>query len=320
MSHFTVLTIVPASAVGDGVTLEMAIEGMMAPYSEELRWPEYKEHLSIDDIEAMANYYTLDLTNLTALAEKMTAWTSQNGGVDEQGLYKLSTWNKDSTWDWYEIGGRWAGRMQGKLTAKSGDLVWGDRFNLNPLASLEQEGNERVGLDDQGRATVILCDGGRKRALALAEMRDQAGEAKRRTFAQLRDIVNQHGPLPICLSSRHDEIDAMSKEDRDATIQEYWNHPAIKAMSDQHLFGFMQLPEEVFSSMDEQTEVERAKAGAIPGYATLTIDGWLSPGKMDWWGMSSDTPMTKGHYWEAANAAIDRAAEDDFIVYLDAHV
>lgn len=44
------------------------------------------------------------------LPGKMEDWRGCEGGIEEDGrLYAVSTYNPDSKWDWYQVGGRWSG-------------------------------------------------------------------------------------------------------------------------------------------------------------------------------------------------------------------
>ena len=60
---------------------------------------------------------------------------------------------------------------------------------------------------------------------------------------------------------------------------------------------------------------------AVPGYATISTDGrWMAPGKMGWFGVSSDSTDDRIGYWEAANAYIEALPDDTWLVALDCHI
>lgn len=92
MSHFSVLVI--------GKNWEK----QLAPYSEELKVEPYKKYLSIDEIKRIKKNYQTDDP-----LPYMSDWTGDSGGQDENGLYYWSTYNPQSKWDWYSLGGRWKG-------------------------------------------------------------------------------------------------------------------------------------------------------------------------------------------------------------------
>jgi len=93
-------------------TLEEAkerITEMLAPYDENKEVEPYKKYLSASTATQMANHYGLNKSDVGLLVEKMKEWTGRIGGVDEKGLFYLSTYNPKSKWDFWSIGGRWSG-------------------------------------------------------------------------------------------------------------------------------------------------------------------------------------------------------------------
>lgn len=118
MSHFFVAVIVPE-------TTEEEVEKLLAPYNENLEVPEYKKHLSQEDIDFMKKHYQKedpDFQDTEAyLIEKYPDWNGCDLHKDETGLYYLSTYNPKSKWDWYSIGGRWDGCIQGEERPSTDD-------------------------------------------------------------------------------------------------------------------------------------------------------------------------------------------------------
>lgn len=107
MSHFTVLVI------GDDY------EKQLEPYDENIEVEPYKKHLDADDVDRMREHYEVPKdAPLKDLVRHMPDWVGSEGGVDEKGLYRLSTYNPKSKWDWYSIGGRWTGFFKLKPGAK----------------------------------------------------------------------------------------------------------------------------------------------------------------------------------------------------------
>lgn len=112
MSHYTCLVILPKDQQpADERDAERAIEPLLAPYDENTGVEPYKRHYDDDEVARMAEHYKIDPADLSALAAKVPDWEGREGGVDDQGLYYLSTYNPKSKWDWYAIGGRWHGDL-----------------------------------------------------------------------------------------------------------------------------------------------------------------------------------------------------------------
>ena len=125
MSHFTVLII------GED------IEGKLAPYDEGLEVTPYislkREELErerkemIEEAKNPPEGTSIDYSVYKegmSLVEFVRLYHEQE--LDKEGDM-LTTYNPDSKWDWYEIGGRWKGMLLGKKGIKT------DQARLNQL-------------------------------------------------------------------------------------------------------------------------------------------------------------------------------------------
>lgn len=99
--------------IGDG-----ALDELMRPFDEELEVPEY-EVGEVDDFDkkCMMDYY---LENKGADFKSFDEyyklygedWNGNRWRKDDDGVWReFSTSNPQSKWDWWEVGGRWAGRI-----------------------------------------------------------------------------------------------------------------------------------------------------------------------------------------------------------------
>lgn len=95
-----------------------AIEDQLAPYNENTETEPYKDYIDASVEEWPLSFVAkeapdLDLTNATAVAAWLTArWgPDETYAADDQGIYTMSTYNPQSKWDYWRIGGRWAGRL-----------------------------------------------------------------------------------------------------------------------------------------------------------------------------------------------------------------
>lgn len=63
------------------------------------------------------------------------------------------------------------------------------------------------------------------------------------------------------------------------------------------------------------------RLNALPGYALITLDReWLAPGRMGWFGVSSDGPDEKAAFKVQANRYLDELPADAVIVQIDCHI
>jgi hypothetical protein len=145
--HFCVYVFVPSD--GD---IEDLVDRALAPYSEDLEVPPYKVHLDAGEIEAMAKHYGVKPGETSTLVKHMNEWRGCHGGIDGLGLFALARWNPDGKWDWYEIGGRWRGRLRGNVVRAATLLANPKLKELLPFGMLTPDGlwHERETLVGQG--------------------------------------------------------------------------------------------------------------------------------------------------------------------------
>lgn len=143
MSHFTVLVI------GNDP------EKQLAPFSERIDVPEYlAEKVEQEEIDRFLKYYRTksdDLSGYYATKNKSLDfdaiysihgedWNDRAWKYDNKGqLGRYSTYNPESRWDWYVLGGRWDGELKtehGELNqAKKTDILNWDE--LKPFSILK---------------------------------------------------------------------------------------------------------------------------------------------------------------------------------------
>lgn len=87
------------------------IDGQMLPFFDHLDVEPYEGFLSEKDIAAMAEQYRIAVADLDALAEKMDDWMGEEGFVRGGRLGMISRSNPKGKFDWYEVGGRFAGYL-----------------------------------------------------------------------------------------------------------------------------------------------------------------------------------------------------------------
>lgn len=108
MSHFSVLVLLDKEQSQD---VELSVEEVLAPYNEGLKAEPRKEYLDDDEIKSMKEHYKKE--TIEELVPLMGSWDGVDGGIEDGKLYRISTYNVDSHWDWYQIGGRWSGSLTG---------------------------------------------------------------------------------------------------------------------------------------------------------------------------------------------------------------
>lgn len=119
MSHFCGLVILTPK-------YEKNIDDSLEKYNENVEVPEYcADKVSREDKKRFVKYYTgkrfYTKKSFDELyAEKGKDWNSNQWRKDEKGVWQVySTYNPDSKWDWWCLGGRW----DSCIKTKSGEFV-----------------------------------------------------------------------------------------------------------------------------------------------------------------------------------------------------
>lgn len=98
MTHFVALVVAET---------EEEIEALVAPYDEDLKVEPYFESVDVERMVEYAKEKGVEFTNPIDLVEW---WNDTPGVTNENGeIGYMSTYNPDSKWDWYVVGGRWSG-------------------------------------------------------------------------------------------------------------------------------------------------------------------------------------------------------------------
>lgn len=115
MTHFALTALVP----GHIQDTEGFLDSLLAPYSENLQVDPYRRYVDnfwMDQEFRKSGSLTAAEGDPDYVDQYVAAWNKRYPGEDELYLetetrqaYHLSTYNPSSKWDWWEIGGRYAG-------------------------------------------------------------------------------------------------------------------------------------------------------------------------------------------------------------------
>lgn len=147
-------------------------DNSLAPYGDYQEVERYRSYLKPADVTLMGEHFGVPEGNLELLASKLPEWCEAEGGFDEGGLFFWSTENPEAKFDWYQVGGRFAGyfrlqqpvppswwrRLLGKgpvdrvdralkrevdaqaiLAHPPADLLWNGVWHEGPISADEQE-------------------------------------------------------------------------------------------------------------------------------------------------------------------------------------
>jgi hypothetical protein len=292
MSHFTVLVL--------SKSVEQ-VDDLLAPYDENTDvtpyWTEGDVNWALDDdqkglppeekIRIYQEKYPED-----AVEER---YRVVDGRIERQ-----TTYNPDSKWDYWRVGGRWAGNLRLKDGAQGflAPLSWEWTFPG----------------DEQDAPTEGYVDQAVKADIDIKGMRDEAERKARARWAQFEALFAEHGAwLPWST--------LVDNYDRDQAREKYNEQPIVAAAKETLYAGsFFGSLDDEFLGISKEEYVESARLRAVPGYAFLSEQGWEAPGKMGWFGMSTDDVHSRLDYARRVNQVIDDAPDDAVLTIVDCHI
>lgn len=228
---------------------------------------------------------------------------------DETGrAYKMSTYNPDSKWDYWRIGGRWSGYFVADEA-------------LVDIISPKKHWDGPTWEQYPGRT---VCDGGRKRSLDFAAMRDFAADAANERYDTYERLVTEHGATGKPWSHFTGLVDVVDGYTIERARRQYHDQPIVAAherlSNDKKIVGWGDCLIEEFLPPREEY-VQQARNAAVPAYALVTLTGeWVAPGRMGWFGMSSDGAGEREGYRGAVSKYLDELKPDTWLVVVDCHI
>jgi hypothetical protein len=316
MSHFTVLVIGPDW------------EEQLAPYDENESVEPYKAYWDSHEIE-MHERYLLEQGRISegaTLEEVVEAYNAlyeyedeDRAHMDDGGAYQWSQYNPKSKWDWYEVGGRWRGYFKLQNNAWSGS-----RFRKKA---------KRASLGKPGvfnNAPLHDADIALKGEVAIDQMRDEAGARAGEVWDRVHAVI---GDLPevIGWEDHVGRIKLAEAGDGEYTIEQarkdYHEQPGVRALKEwneslpngEKVIGFFGPGAEDFQVSREEF-VQEARDNALCPFAYVMDGEWHEPGKMGWFGASSDTKSDRVRFAREFNELLDSLPDDAELTLVDCHI
>lgn len=309
MSHFSVTVCLK----DPGQYWRERLSDALAPYGENLEAAPYRDYCEGGPagywaVKALREHEGLNPDDAT-LTWQQVAEARNRRYPDEHPLlvaedgraYAMSTRNPQAKWDYWRVGGRWGGYFPYLAT-----------FAHEVVAT-------EHGWDSPERVKPLTCDGGPKRALDLGKLRDVKATEAWELYAEYQQVV-AGTPEALPWSVFADNISDGNGYTADQARTEYHAQPRVERLDRHETFKWHDDPIAKFA-VSETLYVERARAQAVPGFATLTTDGrWMAPGYMGWFAVTDATDDTRAGYCEAANAYIGSLSGDDWLIAVDCHI
>lgn len=250
-------------------------------------------------------------------------------------------------WDWYQVGGRWQGffavrhwssdcqawntihdeavarGLQPEEAVAEADRYRDARETLTPTLGEASWANES-GPEPDGADALLRGD------VDVEAMRAAAGTRAGEWWDRMHAVV---GDLPT--AEPWDDFVFRIKE-KELVIEQgrerYHAQPRLKAVAEhdqaeqakkengQPLVGWGGDGVDEYQRYTREQYVERARAAAFAPFAYVYRGEWVEAGRMGWFGMSTETELSRTEYHARFNELFDSLPADTPLALVDAHI
>ena len=307
MSHFAVLVI-----GGD-------VEGQLARYDEKLNVPEY----IAEEVTQQDKDFFLQHNQTISGSENKTfdelyeeygeEWNNNEWRKDENGVWqRYSTYNPDSKWDWYSIGGRWSGQFITKVFDEDHESIENGCCGVF--------GN-KVGVDSTIKGNIDFKSI-REEAYKEAYERYKFVEScftngipkiEYTWDDMLNDKVLGYNDEPLTIEAKRNFYHGQNgKEEWTKTIESYRD-------KDKNTYDkLVWLNIENYQCTAEEF-AQRAADNAFIPFAVVKDGVWYERGKMGWWNIVTNE-KDKDEWTSFVNKMIDEADDETLFTFVDCHI
>lgn len=292
MSHYAVLVI------GENP------ESQLEPFDENLECEPYLVG-DVDEAEKqrMLDFYERKGEKFNSFEEcyavKGNNWNSNRYQLDDDGVWReYSTYNPDSKWDWYELGGRWSGRfikLKEGASGTMGEWSW---------MTMRNHGVDQA------------CKGD----IDFDAIKRDAREEALKTYRESADKCG--GTIPVLSLSWGYimEAEEFSHLDIGAKRELYHSQEAVniwkEKVNNKMPFGYSL---EDFQCSEEEYAT-RAELNSFIPYAVLYEGEWISRGDMGWWAITLKEHYNSDDWQKKVWELIDSCSDDTLFSFYDLHI
>lgn len=278
-------------------------EAQLEPFSENIEMPKYKlDSVPAEDIERFMAYYlkegkiSAETTFDDAYAERGDDWNGNRWEKDENGEWaEYSTYNPNSKWDWYVLGGRWSGFLKIKQSELASAVVGETGFMCPPA---------KVGWADQAT----------KGSIDFLSMVSETRDTALANYDQIKDLLG--GEIPKLDFTWKEILADTSIDGINAKRAKYHEQPAVVAQNNVKSDIYFDI--EDFQCTREEYG-QRAADSALCTFAVLRDGVWNEKGRMGWFGMAHD--LVDEHQWQREVVKMLEGLPDDTLISIyDCHI
>jgi hypothetical protein len=353
MSHFSVLVkISKARLDASGGGIESAVEDMLAPYKEraDLQYAVFEDctqeviargnevvtadnSTGIEDPEHIGSTLLQVHGSLAEVAEAYFGYC-QDASTGGYGYYK----NPNAKWDWYVIGGRWAGLLRVKANAdgtnpgnisvstakKLPNLLQEGRADCCKVKELDWDSIEAVTVGKIKEFQRDYKDWLSIKDLTSEDFRQLIGDdgtsgsdTTRQRMNRLRYTFHED-LLEMGLGKLVEPSRLLFNADGtpllELIVSPLGTEKSYRQVRSQPVYEYAEATE-------EELNTKYRWYFEFGTFAVLSDDGWKGKGEMGWWGASSDTLEARQKWYESYRRDfLDNEDPDTTLVVVDCHI
>lgn len=342
MSHSTVMVVVHADDAKSAMSqAELALE----PFDENLEVEPYFNEVTDDDVKSATDYCTehdvegVGPLPVTGNEEALKDWTIRAVGAywldsPESGAYKdgkygyMNTYNPDSRWDWYKLGGRWRGFFQTKEGVKVGYNA-SQRLFITPdnaRGIVAEAGVDSVALlgdpgsfgDPEGESMEGRADLIRKGDIDFDAMRSLAGMNAEMMYDKFENVTTGL-PVPPTWSEVRAKYEHMENGIEEAR-NEFNGYLWVQALKENNLNPFLSDIHDYWcvNAGGREAFIKGAQNDSVTPYAVLMDGQWHEKGTMGLFGFSTNE-MGEEDWAQKVSDLIDGLDDDVWLAVYDIH-
>jgi hypothetical protein len=216
-------------------------------------------------------------------------------GYEKRGDKWIRHTNPNKKWDWYQLGGRWAGFF--KMKHAEVEAVVGEESFMGSAAR-------------EGYADQLL-----KKDIDFEAMRAEAVNKAEQNYLLAMSVF---GDTPV--NETWDSIREANKDDIENARNIYWAQPRCVAWQERQRekdwpFGYSSSPDDFRITKEEY--LKKASDGAVATFAVVKNGQWYERGSMGWWACVSDE---KDNWNEEFAKLLDSVSDDTLLSVYDCHI
>ncbi len=212
--------------------------------------------------------------------------------------------NPNRKWDWWEIGGRWAGHFALK------NVEGAEEYNETSFSWGWSES------DKQDVKSQFRSDSAPKKYIDFERMMDIDGEEAARKYDLVYNAIIKDGFDYLTWEVMREK----HKPNYDKAREEYRSQPIVMKFDKLDADNEFRLGEIDSYRVSREEYIQNARNAAVSTFAIVKDGVWYERGRMGWWATIHDETMTKEDWYKFVWETIQSVDDDTMLTVVDCHI